>query len=207
MSMEYFCCYHSYKKKCEKLSDQELGRLFRALLEYSESGAVADLTGRESIAFDFIADDIDRSKKAYEEKCAKNAANAQQRQRQQQQPEQKKEANAIERMRTLANANGRSQKENEEKNEEEGKEIKKKTASRFIPPTIEEVRVYCLARGNRIDAERFVDFYTANGWVQGKNKPIKDWKACVRTWEKRDGNKPNGDKPIGDDYSEVYKSK
>lgn len=109
MSMEYFCCYHSYKKKCEKLSDQELGRLFRALLEYSESGAVADLAGRESIAFDFIADDINRAKKAYAEKCAKNAANAQQR----------SPANANGRMRSPANANGRSQDKEEDKKEDE----------------------------------------------------------------------------------------
>ena len=57
-------------------------------------------------------------------------------------------------------------------------------AKRFIPPTIEEVQAYCTERGNNIDPERFVDFYTANGWVQGKGKPIKDWKAAVRTWEK-----------------------
>lgn len=57
--------------------------------------------------------------------------------------------------------------------------------NRFIPPTLEEVRTYCTQRGNKIDPERFVDFYTANGWVQGKaKKPIKDWKATVRTWER-----------------------
>lgn len=74
--MEYFCCYHSYSKKCEKLTDQELGRLFRALMAYSATGQPQELAGRESIAFDFIADDIDRAKKNYEEKCAKNRANA-----------------------------------------------------------------------------------------------------------------------------------
>ena len=75
MAIEYFCCYHSYRKKCEKLSDQELGRLFRALMTFSETGERADLAGRESIAFDFIADDITRAKEAYAEKCRKNAAN------------------------------------------------------------------------------------------------------------------------------------
>lgn len=73
--MEYFCCYHSYRRKVAKLSDQEVGRLFRALLEYSETGETQELAGRESIAFDFIADDIDRAKKVYEEKCAQNAKN------------------------------------------------------------------------------------------------------------------------------------
>ena len=56
---------------------------------------------------------------------------------------------------------------------------------RFTPPTIEEVTAYCKERGNRVDAQQFIDFYTANGWMVGKNK-MKDWKACVRTWERRD---------------------
>lgn len=60
------------------------------------------------------------------------------------------------------------------------------TRSRFVPPTLEEVLKYCEERGNGIDAERFVDFYTANGWKQGAGKPIKDWRAAVRTWERRE---------------------
>lgn len=55
---------------------------------------------------------------------------------------------------------------------------------RFTPPTLEEVKAYCEERNNNVDAERFIDYYSANGWVQGKGKPIKDWKACIRTWEK-----------------------
>lgn len=70
---EYFPCYHSYLKKCEKLTDQELGRLFRALMEYSINGERQELAGRESIAFDFIADDIDRANESYLEKCAENS--------------------------------------------------------------------------------------------------------------------------------------
>lgn len=61
---------------------------------------------------------------------------------------------------------------------------------RFKKPTLDEVKEYCRERNNNIDAEVFIDFYEANGWVQGKNKPIKDWKACVRTWEKNHKNNP-----------------
>jgi len=58
----------------------------------------------------------------------------------------------------------------------------KTSSKRFIEPTIDEVRVYCIERGNGINADAFVNHYQANGWMRGKNK-IKDWKACVRTWE------------------------
>lgn len=59
-------------------------------------------------------------------------------------------------------------------------------APRFSPPSVEEVQVYCHERGSPIDPQAFVDFYTANGWKQGKGKPVVDWRACVRTWESRE---------------------
>ena len=59
------------------------------------------------------------------------------------------------------------------------------SAKRFLPPSVEEVKAFCWERGSRVDAQRFVDFYTAKGWRIGKD-PMKDWKAAVRTWEQRD---------------------
>ena len=61
----------------------------------------------------------------------------------------------------------------------------KKTAKRFLPPSVEEVQTYCKERSNNVDANAFVDFYESKGWMVGKSK-MKDWKACVRTWEQRD---------------------
>lgn len=73
--------------------------------------------------------------------------------------------------------------------EEVNSKVKKKSASRFTPPTLEEVKAYCLERGNNVDAERFIDYYTSNGWKVGKNS-MKDWKAAVRTWERSDSKQP-----------------
>lgn len=67
-------------------------------------------------------------------------------------------------------------------------------AVRFTPPTVDEVKVYCQERGSSVDPEKFVDFYSANGWKQGRNKPIVDWKAAVRTWERSDAQQKAQDK-------------
>lgn len=67
MAIEYFPCYHSYLARLAKLSDQEVGRLFRALLMYSANGECPELTGRESVAFDFIQFDIDQARENFEE--------------------------------------------------------------------------------------------------------------------------------------------
>ena len=58
----------------------------------------------------------------------------------------------------------------------------KPTRTRFIAPTVEEVKAYCMERNNKVDAERFVNYYTSNGWKVGKNK-MQDWKSAVRSWE------------------------
>lgn len=63
----------------------------------------------------------------------------------------------------------------------------KKKTSRFTPPEVSEVINYMNERGHyqSIDeAEKFCDFYQSKGWLVGKTK-MKDWKASVRQWLKR----------------------
>ena len=73
---------------------------------------------------------------------------------------------------------------------EKEKDIKEKIqkenrSKRFKPPTVEDVRAYCLERKNNVDPVAFVNHYESTNWHRGKTK-ISDWQACVRTWEGRD---------------------
>lgn len=61
--------------------------------------------------------------------------------------------------------------------------IPTKTKKVFVPPTLEEVKKYCIERNNNVDAATWFDFYQSKDWLIGKNK-MKDWKASVRTWER-----------------------
>ena len=70
-----------------------------------------------------------------------------------------------------------------DKNRKESR-AKKTKSRRFTPPSLEEIKNYCLSRENNIDPETFRDFYQAKDWMIGKNK-MKDWKAAVHTWERR----------------------
>lgn len=67
----------------------------------------------------------------------------------------------------------------------------KSQSKKFVPPTVEQVRQYCQERKNGIDAEAFVDHYLSVGWKINKS-PMKDWKAAVRTWERRNKNNESG---------------
>lgn len=57
--------------------------------------------------------------------------------------------------------------------------------SRFSPPSLDEVKTYCMERRNRVDPAQWIDHYESNGWKVGRN-PMKSWKAAVRTWERLD---------------------
>lgn len=58
--------------------------------------------------------------------------------------------------------------------------------SRFIPPTLEDVRGYCQEQGYSMDPAAFMDYFTANGWKVGGKAPMRDWRAAVRSWERRE---------------------
>lgn len=78
---------------------------------------------------------------------------------------------------------GNTQSREEKSKEENIKEYAGAHKKHFVPPTVEEVKAYCLERNNKVDPQKFVDFYECKGWMVGKNH-MKDWKAAVRTWEK-----------------------
>lgn len=80
-------------------------------------------------------------------------------------------------------ATARPEQRRAETEQSKTEKITGKTAKRFVPPTFDQVNQYCKDRDRGVDAERFVDFYQAKGWMVGSNK-MKDWKAAVRTWEK-----------------------
>lgn len=187
MALEYIPFYYSYRKKLEKLSDQEVGRLVRALLEYGETGETEELTGRESIAFDFIADDINRAKAAYDERCAKNQRNIEKRYARQD------GTTVYDGIRTNTTVYETYQTKDKTKTKTKDKTkdvslppngVSDTRAARFTPPSADDVSAYVKAHGYHVNAERFVAFYEQKGWMVGKNH-MKDWKAAVRSWETR----------------------
>ena len=64
-------------------------------------------------------------------------------------------------------------------------EESKDAPRRFTPPSADQVQRYCQERNNCVDPVRFVDYYESNGWMVGRNK-MKDWKAAVRSWERKE---------------------
>ena len=74
---------------------------------------------------------------------------------------------------------------------------KDRIGNRFTKPTVEEISAYCLERGNNINPQKFYDYYESVGWKVGKN-PMKNWQACIRTWEQKE-------KPKTQSFEEMFK--
>jgi hypothetical protein len=120
------------------------------------------------------------------------------------------------------NVTTKEQQSNTNKNVKNDKNVKKlkdicgtsPQTHKFIPPIIDEIKTYCTERNNKVDPEKFHDFYTSKNWMIGKNK-MKDWKAAVRTWEKENKQQTQSKMPQSgnfeqrqysdDDFDKMYK--
>lgn len=191
MARDYICLYHSYLDAIQALGDAERGRLLTAMLEYSISGAAPQLGGNERYIFPMVKAQIDRDRERYEETCRSNSEKGKLGGRPRksrgfsENPELSEKAAAFSKSQK---SQGKGKGEGKGEGKDKGEDILDGVARprRFTPPTIEEVAEYCAQRENNVDAQHFVDFYTAKGWRVGSN-PMKDWKAAVRTWERRSG--------------------
>lgn len=192
-----FVLYHDVRGPLELLSDEQRGKLFLAILNYSERGEFPDFTDSAlAMAFAFIKNAIDRDAEAWEIKRQKKVAAGSLGGKQR----AKNLADAKCAIATQADASTSKQ---NQANQAVPVPVpvpvpelvpvpvnniadKPQRAARFAPPTIEEVSSYCQERGNNVDAEKFVNHYAAVGWKVGRNK-MQDWRAAVRTWENSAG--------------------
>ena len=83
-----------------------------------------------------------------------------------------------------------------------GESARGEKAKRFYPPTLDEVKQYCEERKNNIDPMAFIDFYSSKGWMIGKNR-MKDWKAAVRTWERKRKEKSQAESSVYDEWRDA----
>ena len=139
--------------------------------------------------YDMIAAQFAEDDAKYEDTCQKRAEAGRNGGR----PKKANETNSFsEKANETISFSKKAKKADKDKEKDKDKDLEKEKdkkekvagAPRFVKPTVEEVRDYCRERGNDVNPESFVDFYESKGWKVGSN-PMKDWKACVRTWEQR----------------------
>lgn len=61
--------YFSLRPALKRLNMEEKGRLFDAILDYGQTGALPELEGVLGVCWDFIQPMIDKDAEAYRQKC------------------------------------------------------------------------------------------------------------------------------------------
>lgn len=174
--MKYLKTFTDMILDLEPYSDEEVGRLFRDMLRYATDKTLPELKGNERFIWGTVKKMIDAQFEAYDKIVERNRMNGLMHIAMnpvgssgiQSMPEEPKESDTL-----------------QEQEQEHIKEKEHLVIKAFRPPTTAEVEEYCSERKNGINAQRFVDYYASKGWMIGKNK-MKDWKACVRTWEQKE---------------------
>ena len=197
---ESFVFYRSFYKAAKKLDDEQYGKIMRILAEYALNGVEPDedeMDAMALLAFTLMKPQIDANSRRRENGAKGGKPKNTDANRNQTVTENEPNVNDND------NVNDN---ENDKEKDNANALSKKKSAKRFVPPTIDEVRAYCSERGNFVDPESFISFYESNGWKVGRNTMV-DWKAAVRTWEHRDSRAAPTDKyaEIDRQFLERYK--
>lgn len=189
---EQFTFYRSYYDAAVILPEDEQAALIMAIAGYALYEIEPDLGGAPAAIFRVIRPVLDSSRR-------KSEANKAYAKRVQEESSSIPQGNLEDSLEIPQGNLDKGNNKNKDKNKDKVKnkvkvkdknkyysgDEKSATSSRFTPPTVDEVRAYCMERGNDVDPERFYDFYASKGWRVGQN-PMKDWRAAVRTWERRD---------------------
>ena len=183
-----FLVYKDWETLFDTLdSKEEAGELIKALFAFAKRGEIAEFSGALKMAFIFMSQQLDRDGHKWEETCLSRSEAGRKGGRPSKAKESKKTNCFSENQNKAKEADTDTEKDTDTDTvtdtEKDIKADKPQKRTRFVVPTIEEIQSYCSERNNSVDAQRFYDYYTANGWKVGKNA-MKDWKAAVRTWER-----------------------
>ena len=162
---ESFIFYKSFYNSIKELDPLDQVQIYNAIFEYQFNGEEIELNGVCKSIFTLIIPQLQANNKRYENG--------------------RKGGRPKTKAKPKDNQNETKAKPNVNDNVNDNVIIKENIKRKvFAKPTIEEIKKYCEERNNGINAEAFYDFYESKNWYVGKNK-MQDWKACVRTWEKR----------------------
>lgn len=183
MPNTYFKLFPDLLEAWAALTDEECGRLVRALAHYQRTGQVPALPGSERILFPACRAQIDRDNQVYENRCGANAENGKKGGRPKSETNPKNPMGFSEPKQSEKSQDKEKDKEKDEEKEPppDGGGKKKK----FVPPTLAEVASYVASRHSPVEPQVFLDFYGSKGWMVGRT-PMKDWKAACRNAESWD---------------------
>lgn len=185
-----FVMYESWGAAIEKMNNEQAGELIKAIYAFQKNPDVVPEDPAIAFVFEIIKQKLEEDNKRYEEVCAARSEAGKKGGRPKANASDKKQMVSEEskKSKCFSEKAKKADNDNEYDNDLKENTLEGVKEKRFAPPTLENVSEYCREMGyTNVDAARFIDFYTSNGWMVGKNR-MKDWKAAVRNWGRREKN-------------------
>ena len=183
-----FVMYESWGAAIEKMSNEQAGELIKAIYAYQKDPDAVPQDPALAFVFELIKQQLDADSQRYKEACAARSEAGKKGGRPKTNASDKKQMVSEESKKSKCFSKKAKKADNEYDNDLKENTLEGVKEKRFAPPTLENVSGYCREMGyTNVDAARFIDFYTSNGWMVGKNR-MKDWKAAVRNWDRREKN-------------------
>ena len=76
----------------------------------------------------------------------------------------------------------------EDSSVKDSKEKERARKTRFVPPSLDEVKIYCKERKSCVDPYRFWEYFDSGGWTDSKGQKVRNWKQKLITWENHSSN-------------------
>lgn len=185
-----FVMYESWGAAIEKMNNEQAGELIKAIYAFQKNPDVVPEDPAIAFVFEIIKQKLEEDNKRYEEVCAARSEGGKKGGRPKANASDKKQMVSEEskKSKCFSEKAKKADNDNEYDNDLKENTLEGVKEKRFAPPTLENVSEYCWEMGyTNVDAVCFIDFYTSNGWMVGKNR-MKDWKAAVRNWDRREKN-------------------
>lgn len=200
--------YDSYIEAGQQLGRRDREQFYTAVIEFIAYGVEPTLRGAAAAVFTAIRPTLEESRRSLVNgrKGGRPKRNPEAENPKTQTPENEKP-----KPRKTENPNAENQETQTAENGKpkgKGKGNKKEPpngGSKEAHPTAAEVEAYAGEVGHpEFDATRFVDYHAAQGWRLSNGNPMKDWRATVRNWIRRDSPPQKaGEEAVFDEYADL----
>lgn len=178
--------YRSFYEAIKELPPEDFKKSVSAIMEYGLNEKEPETAGIEKTIYLLAKPQIDANNRRYQNgtKGGRPRTESEADQNQKITKPEPKNNQAVTKQKPSGNqTETKPEPKEKDKVKDKEKDNDKKSVVRFAPPSLQDVTAYCQAKGYTVDAERFIDYYSSQGWMVGKNK-MKDWKAAVRNWNR-----------------------
>lgn len=182
-----FILFTEQKQIIDKLSDEDAGKIIKAIYEYEATGILPKINDVLDIIIIPFKLALDKTDSKWEETKKKRSEAGKKGMNKRWKKEKTNDNNVITKITNDNNVIDEltnitvSVNDNVNVNVNNKENIKRK---KFIAPTLDEIQRYVDEKKLSVNANAFFDYFEEGGWIDSKGNKVKNWKQKLLTWER-----------------------